>query len=486
MIGTRSNENQQTTAHISDETADYLKQRLHQLAYEQLDHEQNVNHEETQKKDIQKPSNVSLLTMFLASPSKTCPLEMTSLDLSDHESMSGHSTPTPPLMLQFTPKSSVKFVAAQPKANVHEIVHTLSPILQQPSFSDVPHVDQTTKSQHHVRFMAMMDHKEQNTTMQVSKLPVPLSVTDISTDSTKTKSNLQASYSDSGTHSVDHIDLLPKSSNKILLDNVLPKERINLVEEEEEELEDEEQVEGEEDEGEEGIQDSVNHVYENYYHYQNFESKISDSNSSIKNNFNFKSTLYQDDSFSYHLQNYLKPSIDNIDHIKSVSISKQIDSQDDMDLILGNLDEDQSASYETTFPTQMSTKKPEVITPHDIDPTFPYSDTEESDSVENSSVKEQALYHHSPPIRTKSKKNSLSIKSLPGQKKSFYEKQCITECFKKKAIHTINIPLHKDKHHQKYLMNDKNLEYPYENYKIGKREKHIHKQTKESSFHISC
>lgn len=446
------------TTHIPDSTSKYLTNKSNQLISKEI-RKEDENKCFEMKKDGKSSSCISLLTMFLSSPSKTCLPEMTNLDLlSDHESTSSQSAPTPPLVLRLTPESGIKFGAPHPKSNIQELVPILSPILQQPCFSHVSQVDPVTdKSSYHVRFTATTQ-KEACSTVHVSK---PLTTKKELSNFTRTKSKEllggngpegELEFSECPSN---HSEVPLKPTIKILLENVLPKEKVGLVgeDQDEDELEDdtdEEQLgDEEEDEGQsedEEIQNGINRIYKIFHHDSNIKSEETNSNHDERSLFEPASYEKMIATSYDPLQKCLTPSIDDINRrveCLSVSSSRCSDFQNDMDLILGDLDEDQTAFSKEDSYIQKSTKEFKVTTPQDIDPTFPYSDTEESNSTESSFCKKQnMLYHHSPPLKMKNNNKKIwSIKSLPEQKKKFYEKQYFKKYLEKKAIHTINIPL---------------------------------------------
>ncbi|EMR08936.1 hypothetical protein PNEG_02717 [Pneumocystis murina B123] len=477
--------------HIPSTTAEYLTQRLNQLACKEVNQETNNCCKEKRRKNSKSCPGISLLSMFLSSPKASLP-EISNVDLlSDHESTSGHSTPTPPLMLRLTPKSNVKFVAPPRKSNVHELVHTLSPILQQPYF---PHISQAEpiedKSQYYVRFTAVQ--KGENMQAQVSK---PSKEELMVFSKINSKKILKNGLIKDEKKSIDISNDLrggSKPSIKILLENVLPRERLSFVgiedetDEDYEGLEDEEEKEIQEeleDEEEKEIQEEADHLYKSFYGNQNIEK----TNLNNIRNHSFEPASYEE-MVATSYDSLKKSSVSLIDCVNQSfeyppASSRSNNFQDDTDFIFGNLDEDQLVSPKEGSDIRRFTKEFKIVTPHDIDPTFPYSDIEESDSADNSfSDVQHTLYHHSPPFRTKKNKKILSIRSLPGQKEGFHEKEYFKKYFKKSKIHTINIPLHKN-NHQKHSENNKNkIKYPYRVKEI-KKETNIYNPM--DSFYIS-
>ncbi|QSL65617.1 hypothetical protein MERGE_002930 [Pneumocystis wakefieldiae] len=398
--------------HIPAASAEYLTHRLNQLACKEVNQETSNNCKETRAKNSQSSPGVSLLSMFLSSPKAGIP-EISNVDLlSDHESTSGHSTPTPPLMLRLTPKSSVKFVAPPRKSNVHELVHTLSPILQHPYFPHIPQAEPVEeRPQYYVRLAAAQ--REGNMQRRVSE-PLKKELTGFSRkDSKETLKNGLIRDEKRDTDISNDLKGQSKPSVKILLENVLPGEKMNFVGVEDETDEDYGELE---DEEEKEIQ--KDHSYKSFYRSQNIE-KINLNNA---RNHSFEPASYEE-TVAASYDSLRKSSISLINCINQSfeyppTSPKSNDFQDDTDFILGNLDEDQLVSLKEGPDIQKSTQEFKIITPHDIDPTFPYSDTEESDSADNSISKvRHTLYHHSPPLRIKKNKKISSIRSLPGQKR---------------------------------------------------------------------
>ncbi|KTW28478.1 hypothetical protein T552_01738 [Pneumocystis carinii B80] len=464
--------------HIPITTAEYLTHRLHQLACKEANQETDNSCKETRGRDSCSSPSISLLSMFLSSPKAGLP-EVSNLDLlSDHESTSGHSTPTPPLMLRFAPKSSVKFVPPSQKPNIHELVHTLSPILQQPYF---PHISQVEpvgdKSQYSVRFAAAQ--KERNMQAQVLRPSKEELIKDSGISTKKILKNGLVEEEKKNMDISDDSKGQSKPSVKILLENVLPKERMSFVGVEDETDDDYEQLE---DEEEKEIQEEADDLYESFYRNQNIEET---SHNVISQS--FEPTSYEEMTATSY-DSLKKPTLSLINCVNQspeylTTSSKNNKFQDDTDFILGNLDEDQVISPKEGSNIQRSIEESKIITPHDIDPTFPYSDTEESDNPDNSvfEIQQHTLYHHSPPLRIK-KNKILSIKSLSGQKKDFHEKEYFKKYFEKSKIHTINIPLHKNNHRKHSKSNNNNkIKYPYGVKEIKKKNSLYNSE----SFYIS-
>lgn len=443
-----------TSMHILDSSADYLEHQLNQLARAQQDEEHEIF---TVKETSVAPavSTPSLLTILLTSPQKTGFSESTGVDLlSDHGSTSGHSTPTPPLLLHFASRPSVKF-AAPPlgRTNTQELTHELLPILQPPcfqqGFQQGLQIDSTTeRSQHHVRFQASI-----------------VGTDGVSGARTVSGGTGTGVLLDRLNHSGE---IAGKTTSKILLDHVLPKEKMNLIVQDEDELEEdldaqEEDLEDDLDDDAEKLklpqrprgvrmpqwtQKNMGQTCKDFSGLNLESEKPSVNHDNVKHHY-FESTSYQSIiAASYSpLQKYLIPSADDVnEHPESFpeSLSKKTGFQDDMDLVLGCLDEDQfniakSESHLHTFDSQGTAQR-------NIDPTFLYSYTDESDSTSNSLLENQhPHYHPSPSVHIKrNPAKTLSIKSLPGQKKAFSGKQYFARYFDTNVIHTVNIPLHRD------------------------------------------
>ncbi|KAG4302801.1 hypothetical protein PCK1_000961 [Pneumocystis canis] len=183
-------------------TADYLEHKLNQLVHSEQNEDSDVCMLDSEKKEIGSSSNTSLLTMFLTSPLRTAHQESLGLDLlSDHGSTSGYSTPTPPLLLHFPQRPSVKFAVstAAPRVAAHEFIHELPPILQSSCFPHGLHTDPVIeRSQHHVRFQTAPMNNHTGILMRPDRL-----------DRFKEES--------------------VKPTTKILLDQVFPREKINFI-----------------------------------------------------------------------------------------------------------------------------------------------------------------------------------------------------------------------------------------------------------------
>ncbi|KAG5437495.1 hypothetical protein PCANB_000923 [Pneumocystis canis] len=391
-------------------TADYLEHKLNQLVHSEQNEESDAYIIDSEKKEITSSSNASLLTMFLTSPLKTTHQESLGLDLlSDHGSTSGYSTPTPPLLLHFAQRPSVKFAASTvaPRAAVHEFIHELPSILQSSCFQHGLHTDPVIeRSQHHVRFQATQQ-------------------------STPTVQTTQMNDNTGILMRHDRLKEKPiKPMTKILLDHVFPKEKMNFIIQEEDK---QEELDDSDLEGLDDLETSLDDLSE-----QSVQKNTSKTSGNVfcqkkvkrinKRHRFLESASYQSIiSTSYDpLKKYLMPSIDDINQcIKSLSVSscKQIDFQDDMDLILGHLDEDQFNAIDSVSYTRTSTGGSKGTSQYTIDPTFPSSDTDESnDSTCNSLFEGWFARHFSPPLRIKNPEKASLIKSLPGRKKDFYQK----------------------------------------------------------------
>ncbi|KAG5513893.1 hypothetical protein PMAC_000515 [Pneumocystis sp. 'macacae'] len=222
-----------TSTHILGSSADYLEHQLNQLARARQDEEHGVS---TAKIPASTVSTQSLLTMLLASPQRTGFSESAGVDLlSDHGSTSGHSTPTPPLQLHFTSRPTVKF-AAPPlaRANAHELTHELLPILQPPCFQQALqqglHTDSSTeRPQHHVRFQAGAAGTDDAPAAKILGGGAETGF-----------------FLDRLNHSTD---TPAKPATKILLDHVLPKEKMSLIVQDEDEFDDPDTQEDSDDPG---------------------------------------------------------------------------------------------------------------------------------------------------------------------------------------------------------------------------------------------
>ncbi|KAG4305434.1 hypothetical protein PORY_000990 [Pneumocystis oryctolagi] len=371
-------------------SADYLERQLNQIALTQ----QDEDHEKYTCKNastVPPASTPSLLTMLLASPQKTAFPESTSLDLlSDHGSTSGHSTPTPPLLLHFTSRPSIKFSAPLlSQKNAQEFTHELLPILQPPciqhGFQQDLHTNLTTdRSQHHIRFQAGIIGADGVT--GIEKMGVGGG-----------KGTVNASN---------------KPVTKILLDHVLPKEKMNPIMEDKDDNKFEEDIDDDSaDEVSSDIETSrKSQMSRRLQILQCCQKEKSKTNhDSAKHHF-FESASYQSviTTPCNLLQKYLMSSVDNIDECSGsfpTSSYEKIDFQDDMDLILGRLDEDQFNEIETVSHLHTSTGNSHKIAQCNIDPILSYSSTDESCSSYTSFLEGKLSQYHPSPLLLAKKHN---------------------------------------------------------------------------------